>query len=175
MLTAMLVVGVIILVLMAPFFGLGLFFETNTGQSVYDGINWVLGGGWAVIIFGGLIWLGCMCALVCTPFSLLEGQSVERKHDSSNVSLFFSFIINVVLTILVTLLARWVWPFGWSRKLTMWVMIISIVLQGIITLLNMAGNKSSVNGVPETIGASSAETGAETKVQQPETPNFRAD
>lgn len=175
MFTVMLVVAIVLLVLLAPFFGLGLFFETSTGQSVYDGINWVLGGGWAVIIFGGLIWLGCMCALVYTPFSLMEGQSIERKHDSSNVSLFFSFIINVVLTILVTLLARWVWPFGWSRKVTMWVMIISIVLQGVITLLNMAGNKASTNDVPKTLGASSTGTGTETTIQQPETPKFRAD
>ncbi|PWG66703.1 hypothetical protein [Bifidobacterium callitrichidarum] len=177
MLTAMCVIGIILLVLMAPFIGLGMFFETSTGQSVYDGINWVLGGGWFVIIFGGIVWLGCLCGMLFQPFSLLEGQSTERKYNHSNFELFFSFIITTVLTILAALLGRWVWPFGWSRKVVMWVMIISIVLQGIVTLLGMNANKKPANPVSATIPPSVAiiDTTMASTTEKKETPKLRVD
>ena len=149
--TVLVLVAIIIILLALPLLGLGAWFGTDTGQSVNDAINWVFNGGWAVIIFGGILWMCMIAAIVVTPFTYMSMTSAQKNvnnNQQSTAGLISTLIINFVCTIIPCLIARWCWPFGWARTVVMWLTILSLVAQCVLCILRLPRKPS---GVPATL------------------------
>lgn len=180
-------VAVIILALLAPFIGLGVFFETPAGQGAYDSINWVLSGGPITILIGFIIWLFALMIIIVIPCGFLFSGSVDDKNDDKDygsvlIALTF-FIIGLIPITLGCLLARWAMPFGWSLKVTMWITVIGVVILSLAAMGNLPGEpkteKKEVDSTAPKVASSQGNTSnnvsSVSSSDKPSTPNFTAD